>query len=320
MAAAVELGALPVRAGTLERGQRGPAVECHEGVPAGLDRLDPLGVLAQRDAGDPEQVGLLLDAARIGEDRACVHRQLREVEVAERWHQPHVRRRFEPLPQPRLREPGSRARVERNERRERERLEQLDEQLESLARVHVAGPVCGHEEIATGLDAVVGEGSGAPLGDRLEGQRHVRHHVAHQVGLPHRALPREVVDRGLGRAEEEIAHLVDQDTVHLLGHPAVERAHPRLHVGHRHPGLRRRERGGQRRVRVSVDQRQIRLCLGEHPFEETEDPRGLLGVRAAPGAELAVRRGYPELLEEDLRELVVVVLAGVDEHLAMALA
>ena len=46
--------------------------------------------------------------------------------------------------------------------------------------------------------------------------------------------------------------------------------------------------------------------------------RGLLRVRAGADAEDVVRLADAELLEEDLRHRVVVVLAGVDEHVLEA--
>src|SRR4029078_1601094 len=55
-----------------------------EAVPARFDGLDPLGVLAQRYAGPPVPVGLVLDAAGVGEDDARLRRERGEVEVAGR--------------------------------------------------------------------------------------------------------------------------------------------------------------------------------------------------------------------------------------------
>src|SRR5712691_6047667 len=55
-----------------------------ERVPAVLDRLDPLRLVAERDAGDAEEVRLLLDAAGIREDLRRPHQERDEVEVVDR--------------------------------------------------------------------------------------------------------------------------------------------------------------------------------------------------------------------------------------------
>ena len=55
--------------------------------------------------------------------------------------------------------------------------------------------------------------------------------------------------------------------------------------------------------------------LDQLGLERGEHPCGLVGVGAVVHAELAVRRRDAQLVEEDPRQLVVVVLAGVDQHL-----
>ena len=64
-------GARPAASAPAPRARR--RVEVDERVPAGLDRLDPLGVRAQRHAGHAGEVGLLLHAAGVGEHRARRH-------------------------------------------------------------------------------------------------------------------------------------------------------------------------------------------------------------------------------------------------------
>ena len=71
-------------------------VEPDELVPAELDRLDPFCALSQRDARNLCEVGLLLHAAGVGQDRACVGQQLEEVDVAE-WRSEDQPRRIQPL-------------------------------------------------------------------------------------------------------------------------------------------------------------------------------------------------------------------------------
>jgi hypothetical protein len=94
--------------------------------------------------------------------------------------------------------------------------------------------------------------------------------------------------------------VVGQHPVQLLGHGPVERAHPRLHVAERDPGLRRGERARQGRVRVAVDEREAGLELTQDGLQRGEDARSLLGVGPRSSCQLAVRSGNSELVEEHL--------------------
>ena len=102
--------------------------------------------------------------------------------------------------------------------------------------------------------------------------------------------------------------------------PPVEAAEARLHVRKRHVGLGRNEGSGQGRVRVSVDEDDIRPPIGQDRFEADEHRSGLLGVRASADAEHMVGRWEPEFAVEAAGQVIVVVLAGVDEDLLVARA
>ena len=86
-----KIGGRSAGAGGAERRAEALGVDADERVPAGLDRVDPLGLLAQRDAGDAPQVGLALDAARVGGDacaprsRASISRVGDRLDAARRW-------------------------------------------------------------------------------------------------------------------------------------------------------------------------------------------------------------------------------------------
>ena len=58
----------------------------------------------------------------------------------------------------------------------------------------------------------------------------------------------------------------------------------------------------------------VGLALEQHLLDADERAGGLLGVRAGADAEEDVGRRQPELVEEDVGHLRVVVLAGVDER------
>ena len=84
--------------------------------------------------------------------------------------------------------------------------------------------------------------------------------------------------------------------------------------------LRRGQRAGQSRVRVAVDQDEIRGHVLDRRLECVHHARGLRGVRPTGDAQLTVRWGNAELAHEHRRQLVVVVLTGVHQHLIVARA
>jgi hypothetical protein len=247
-----------------------------------------------------------------------VRSQLEEVEVAQRLG--HGHRSFEPLLEPRRAQPRTGARVDREERRVWQPLGELDHPLQPLRDVDVAGAVDRHQDVLALGQAVVHKGCRALLGDREERQRDVSHHVAYQVHALGDVLAGQVRHGRRGRAEEQVARVVCQHAVELLGHGAVEGAHSGLDVRDRDAQLCGRERTGERGVGVAVDQDQLGRELLEQRRECREHAGGLLGVRAAMDVQLAVRGRDAELVEEDPAELVVVVLTCVDQNLVGQLA
>jgi hypothetical protein len=151
--------------------------------------------------------------------------------------------------------------------------------------------------------------------DGREAEIRVEHDVADLVDAFRDPLVRQVPDGGLGRREEEARHTVDQDAVQLLRHRAVKGAEPGLHMGDRDAELRRSERAGESGVRVPVDEHEVGLLRDDRGLDPGQHARRLL--RVAPGARLQAMLGRleAELVEENLRELAVVVLARVQEDL-----
>ena len=128
------------------------------------------------------------------------------------------------------------------------------------------------------------------------------------------AFVAEVVAR-LGRVDEqEIRHLVRDDPVDLLGHRAVERAEARLDVPHGDRELGGGERCRHRRVDVSRDEHDVGTLGFEDRLEALHHPSGLHRVRSRSDAENVIGLADAELLEEDPRHRVVVVLSRVDQR------
>ena len=112
----------------------------------------------------------------------------------------------------------------------------------------------GHD-VAPGL-----ERDRKPLaGDRSEAGAGLRHQVADDVRLAEDALRGKGGARTVVRAEEEPGQLVDLDARSFLGHRQVSASEPRFDVRERNGRLGRRTRSGERRVRVAVDEHEVRL-------------------------------------------------------------
>ena len=109
--------------------------------------------------------------------------------------------------------------------------------------------------------------------------------------------------------------MVGEAPVDLLRHPRVEAAQPGLDVGHGDAQLGRGQGSGQGRVRVAHDDHQRGCDLLDHLLERLQHAARHPPVGAGADAEMAVGARERQLLEEGVRHLAVVVLAGVDDHL-----
>ena len=83
----------------------------------------------------------------------------------------------------------------------------------------------------------------------------------------------------------------------------------------RHARLRRHECARGRRVRIAIYEDCVGLGFGHQWLESDHRSCRLLGVAAGADPEHVLRGRQLELFEEDLRQVAVVVLAGVHEDL-----
>ena len=108
------------------------------------------------------------------------------------------------------------------------------------------------------------------------------------------------------------AMLIDDAAVDFLRHALVEAAVAGLHMEDRDLAALGGY-GGQAAVGVAQDQDRVGRFRLEHPVGGDDDVADRFGGGCAGGFEEDVRRPDAEILEEDLVELVIVILAGVDE-------
>ncbi len=309
-----------------DAGRRRPAGEAHlaqarrvvaqQHVRPMADRHRPLGVGAQRVARDAERRRLLLDAARVGDDRAGAGLERQEVEVADRLRAADAGG-LEPLERGAVRQPGAGPRVDREHDRRvgPERGERVDDPGELRRLVDVRRAVERHEHVAALVDAVPAPHR-AVAGGVLEPPQRVDHRVA-DVADARRvdALVREVLFRLGAVRQQQVGEPVGEHPVDLLGHGPVARAEPRLEVGDGDAELRRRERAGDRGVHVTGHDHESRALVEQDALERHQHLGGLLAVGAGADAERVIGSREPEIVEDLLRHPAVVVLARVDHEL-----
>ncbi len=127
------------------------------------------------------------------------------------------------------------------------------------------------------------------------------------------ALGEQVAAGMLGVDEVDVAHVVDDAPVHFLWHALVERAVAGFHVEDGNLA----SLGGDRReaaVGVAEDQHHVGLVRRQGLVAAGDDVGDRLRSALGSGFEETVGLPQAEAVEEDLVQLVVVVLAGVHQH------
>src|SRR5699024_5234591 len=191
------------------------------------DGHGPFCVGPKCQAGNPEHGGLLLDTAGVGDHGGGTSGECDEVEVAQGCEQPNpwvvpesgsFERRFAPWVDghDHIGEVG-------------DLVQTVGEPLDVVGVVHVRGPVQGRGDVTFGqVQAFTQRIDVEPV---QVAQERVDHRVADQVyavrGDPFRG---EVPDRLGAGGKTQVAELVGDPAVDLLGHGVVEGTQARLHV------------------------------------------------------------------------------------------
>ena len=155
----------------------------------------------------------------------------------------------------------------------------------------------------------------------LEAPQRVDHRVAHvadAAGVD--ALARQVL-LGLGAVrEQDVGEAVGEDAVDLLGHVPVARAQPGLEVGDRDVSFAAASAQASVELTSPATTTSAGRSSSRMLLEGDQDLAGLLAVAAGADAQRVVGGREAEILEDLLRHPAVVVLAGVDDHLARGAA
>ena len=187
----------------------------------------------------------------------------------------------------------------------------LDDAAEPLVLRHVRLAVHGRDGVAAGLERRAASStsersraSGAKSRDAsaiTSPTTSIRPPTPSLVELPRRAL--------VG-AEQQRRHAVDRDPVPLLRHRQVEAPQPGLDVRDGH--ARRRPRAP---ASVEFVSPKTSTQSGRSAATASRTPGRIASGVGARAVEPVARLAEPELVEEDLRQLRVVVLAGVQHDL-----
>ena len=287
-----------------------------------LDGLDPLRGVAQRHARHAEQIRLLLHAARVREHRARVASELQEVEVAERRRRAHVGQPPQPVEQPGVLEP----RAGCADAPERPPAAAAPRAARPAARAARAGrrcrPVRRDHQVAAGLEPeLVQRPSSARR--RRRGRRATRPPSRRPPDAPRRATPSRSRFSPPSRSSRAAASLAWSVSTRFSS-SGIARSNermPGLHVADRNPGLARRR--ARRRAwswcprRRAPGRAQARRAPARAP------PGCARSARCScrePASSSRSGAGTPSSSKKIARQLVVVVLAGVDDQLLGDLA
>ena len=174
--------------------------------------------------------------------------------------------------------------------------------------------MCGQEDVAAALEAEALEDGGAA--DLFEiGAKDFGHRRAGDVGALFRhALAVQVPARVLAVAHVDVRDVVDDAAVGLFRQALVEAAVARFHVEERDVqalGGIGREAG----VRIAQDEDRVRLQFDHQRITAGDDIADRRAQIFADYFEEVIRRPEPEVVEEDLVQFVIVILARMHEDL-----
>ena len=204
-----------------------------------------------------------------------------------------------------------------------QRQQQVDQLAQPLrARRRCPARCAVHSTYSPGVDARVAQRREVRLA-RAAGTSSTRRPSRRRRSTtrPATASRARLSTRGLRRHEQQVDEVVGQHAVELLGHRAVERPHPGLDVHDRDvapapPPARRRASSSCRRRRA---RRPAPRSASSGP--SAASMRAVCSVFVPPAmCSWCSGRGTCSSSKKIALELVVVVLAGVDEHLVVALA
>ncbi len=218
----------------------------HQPIGALADGNRALGRGAQRQAGNAQIGGLLLDAPRIRDGQTCAADEVHEIHVSQRLDDLQAGSPGKLGPETEGFKILARARVHRKHQRQPRRdARQLGHQFrEWCGGIHVGGTVQGDHAVIASLEPEL-----VPFATGLDAFAHELVGIDHDVAdardpFRRHALGGEVLVPVRRRRPEDVGDGIRRQPVDFLGHPSITAAQPRLQVCHRNVQFRSDQRAG----------------------------------------------------------------------------
>ena len=193
-------------------------------------------------------------------------------------------------------------------------VDRREQRTEILLRVDVFLPVGGEQNVFAFFEAEPGVNV-ACLDLRQILMQYLRHGAAHHEGaLLRNARGVQIAPCVLGVAEVHIGGHIHNAAVRLLRQALVKAAVPGLHVEDRNVQPLGGD-DGQAGIGIAQHQHGVRLDLLHEGVALGNDRADRLAEVCPGGVQVVVRRAEAQVLKEHLVQLVIVILAGVDENL-----
>ena len=270
--------------------------------------------LADHDSGKTQQGRLLGKRAAVRNHAARVDLQPDVVEKSQRLHESyrrgdlHVTNGFQPLPSARVRGEQHRHLIFFDGS-----VQRLQQRAQAPGAVHVLLAMGADYEILATFQVVrVERARGIYLRAKvLQDFRHRRSGLDDALrGEPFRD---QVSASVLGVRQIDVAGMVHDPPVNLLGHAIVEATVARFHMEHGYLAAFCHD-DAETRVRISEEQHRVGFFAFEHAVEGFDDAGDRGGGRRAGCIQEVVRFTYAEIEKKYLVQLEIVILARVHQH------
>src|SRR5262249_42285824 len=262
--------------------------------------------------------GFLSDRPAVGKYGACIHLQVYVINESERFEQ------SDPWTEDKLAilDALARARMRTHDHwlsvAIRDRVQRLEEATKSALFVNVFFAMCAYKDVVVLLQSKASEGIRS-FHLRLVIRKNFAHWTTDLDDLIGRQTLREkVFTRNRRISQIDVRHMVDDPVVDLFGSPMVEAAITRLNVENRHLAALRSYRG-ETAIGIAEHQECVESVLGEKSIDFDDDLSDRLGGAVARRPEKHIGRSDFEIAEKDVVEVLVIVLAGVDEAMIAVL-
>jgi len=274
-----------------------------------------LGVLAQGEAWDAKRGGFFLNATRVGEDERRLAQETQKIEIPNRRNEPQLGMMLvAPLRQMLL---GAWMHGKDYRHFGGNGIDRSEELVEFFSGVHVGGAMKGEDAKALPAGTIPQSElitDSGPLGDGQKVAQRIDHHIAnHKDAFSGQAFFQKVRNGIFFRDKEIVGERIGQDAVDFFGHASVKAAESCLDVSYADTKFGGGERNSDGGIDIAYNQNKVGLAFNENRLNALQNFRCLRSMRARANFEIDVRRGNAHLAKENVRQLFIIVLAGVDE-------